>query len=1141
MDASNYFPFDVDPNLISVYIGRVISLDPDFGSNGILYVDIFDPDDTDLDKGSRHSNQATASYAVRSCYNAWENPPEIKSKTQFDGAMNFTSSGDFHLRNYCFDMVTQTWFMTVSTLLNMFGIVNVPPVMVSLDTTPFPGQAVSVNVSVAAKEVVNESIESCLRDLKSDITPSTPNICSLDDVKNSINSSRTRSLRSSSDTSKDPVVKIIKSIVNPIVGILDVSVKPFIEFIECTDILLQIYSKNLDNIENILFPITQFAQIKDDGFVKNPEPLSALAVKDSLREKINEFKNKVESSIDEIKNTILDKVIEVVYNPIANLYMMVDSKIQDVITPIKKKVVELIGNYVKDPLSQLTGLISMAVQPVVSSLPTIVQLVVKLALKKLLQVLLGLPIKTILNTIIDAIESLLNSAVEKLETMVGEVISTAINTLIIPLISKIQKTLMAQTPLFQVDKLKEKLLKILNNEESFPKIYIGEDAVKPYKEFIEIDWSKPNELKAMLLALLVGLPSQLLDGGVNIQKYTENLNIFTDYNVLDKIQGCSLKNLLDEDIFIDVMNKSGEIVKETISPNGDLKEGTLYDKNGNLTNNELSYKKFSSKEEFLPVFESMHHPIMEEAVLGTSGTLFEKSVPQPWITNNVAYIDVPDGDKTTRYISYYNKDGNVIGKDTIEYEKGKYITLESNKVYYSTTIPHLQVNENDPPVGEDLVPVVEEINGSIQAKVLEIPKTVKASENSQTRKTGDILYNDPTPNEGESSEKTFTELSQKYYQPKVPETITVNSMSNNIKSVLNNSVDLQNVVSIKTAFKDTDFYKCITKSGDPEDGFELKICEIIKDGDEEEKRERDNVSVQDTGSNITITLDSINNNIIIKVEKTHSPYPIIGSDIRVIITCSVSNDKVTSCAFTELKMPIEASDLPPIPGTNPSKWPTDNNIIITGTHNVPDSTSTDYYTWMVSSVSPDETATELKDVVDEESSNNQLVDILTNVVQAIGQDEGFNVDALFNVTTSKALSSFGEITDAVSSVDSLISSTLERVDELQKVTTFIDKIAEVGDKVKDIADTAGPALEATAKAASAVAIQSCSMSQSATGKDFSFNSGDNYDLSTTSEARSQLPWCKELNREQFLEPNCKVLIMAVGAGKNNLYVIDILT
>ena len=65
MDVKDYFPYDVDPNLISVYIGRVISLDPNFSSNGILYVDIYDPDDTDLDKGAKQSNQAKASFAVR--------------------------------------------------------------------------------------------------------------------------------------------------------------------------------------------------------------------------------------------------------------------------------------------------------------------------------------------------------------------------------------------------------------------------------------------------------------------------------------------------------------------------------------------------------------------------------------------------------------------------------------------------------------------------------------------------------------------------------------------------------------------------------------------------------------------------------------------------------------------------------------------------------------------------------------------------------------------------------------------------------------------------------------------------------------------------------------------------------------------
>ena len=182
-----------------------------------------------------------------------------------------------------------------------------------------------------------------------------------------------------------------------------------------------------------------------------------------------------------------------------------------------------------------------------------------------------------------------------------------------------------------------------------------------------------------------------------------------------------------------------------------------------------------------------------------------------------------------------------------------------------------------------------------------------------------------------------------------------------------------------------------------------------------------------------------------------------------------------------------------------------------------------------------------KKIRNTDSITEQMSNMFVHTVQAMGQSEGFNAKALFNAVTGKAVSEVGKVADVISNVDSVISSTLERVDDLKKVDEFIDKISEVGSKIKDIADTAGPALEATAKAASALAIQSCSMSQSASGKDFSFNSGSNYDLLTTTEARSQLPWCKELNREQFLEPNCKVLLMAVGAGKSNLYVIDILT
>lgn len=1122
MDVKDYFPYDVDPNLISVYIGRVISLDPNFSSNGILYVDIYDPDDTDLDKGAKQSNQAKASFAVRSCYNAWENPPEIKSKTQFDGAMSFTSSGDFHLRNYCFDMYTFTWIMQVSTILNIIFPVmpNVPPPMISLDTTPFPGQAVAINVSVAAKEVVNESIQSCLQNLTSSTNPSAPSIVSLDEVKRLVNP--TFGLLRSSNPSNDPVVKVVKAIVDPIKTIANVAIKPYLEFLECINLLLDFYATNLNTIENITFPITQFAVINDDGTATTPESLSPLAIKESLQEKINAFSTEIQNNLNTLIGDIINKIVELVYNPVASLYSMVDSKIQDIVVPIKNKIVGLIGNYVKEPLSQLTGLIAMAIQPIISSLPTIVQLIVKLALKKLLQVLLGLPIKVILGAITSAIESVLNGAVSKIQSMINELICTSINSLINPIIGGIQESFIKVIPDFNMDDIKNYLISMNKDASKFPLIYLGTDAVKPYKSFNEINWSDPAELKAMIVALIEevkkrGSSSPSIPSGVTV---TENKTEI--YRVGNEPQGAKQKSLAA------VTVTTGSETPFSIDVDEDLKEGTLSD------GSELFYQKFSSKEEFMPYFEQVHIPCTEPAEIGKENTIFEKSVPEVWITNGVAYLDVQDGDTKLRYVTYYNKDGQTIGVQTVVCSDGSTKTLTPNAVYYSTTIPHVKKNENDPPVGEDLVPVVE--NGEL--KQVFVPITVKDRDVREDADLGDPLYEDI---DIDRTHKTFKELTKKYYQVLVPRTIDLNEFSKNIIDELNKSEQPLDVVSISDLnfiFTSTEFYKCMLKS----DNYSYSIVEeqIVDDSVDPPVKERvlrsDIPDIQDTNFSTSRTDGEVGQKILkFTLSVGQSPLT-IGSSLLIEIEGIVdtSTHKLTTCEFKTLKMPIPSSPLP----VNPSY----NNVLLTGTVEEADSTSTEYYCWMTSKIETrDVQPTEINNTRNIDSITEQMSNMFVHTVQAMGQSEGFNAKSLFNAVTGKAVSEVGKVADVISGVDSVISSTLERVDDLKKVDAFIDKISDVGSKIKDIADTAGPALEATAKAASALAIQSCSMSQSASGKDFSFNSGNNYDLLTTTEARSQLPWCKELNREQFLEPNCKVLLMAVGAGKSNLYVIDILT
>ena len=1122
MDVKDYFPYDVDPNLISVYIGRVISLDPNFSSNGILYVDIYDPDDTDLDKGAKQSNQAKASFAVRSCYNAWENPPEIKSKTQFDGAMSFTSSGDFHLRNYCFDMYTFTWIMQVSTILNIIFPVmpNVPPPMISLDTTPFPGQAVAINVSVAAKEVVNESIQSCLQNLTSSTNPSAPSIVSLEEVKRLVNP--TFGLLRSSNPSNDPVVKVVKAIVDPIKTIANVAIKPYLEFLECINLLLDFYATNLTTIENITFPITQFAVINDDGTATTPESLSPLAIKESLQEKINAFSTEIQDNLNTLIGDIINKIVELVYNPVASLYSMVDSKIQDIVVPIKNKIVGLIGNYVKEPLSQLTGLIAMAIQPIISSLPTIVQLIVKLAIKKLLQVLLGLPIKVMLGAITSAIEAVLNGAVSKIQSMISELICTSINSLINPIIGGIQESFIKVIPDFNMDDIKNYLISMNKDASKFPLIYLGTDAVKPYKSFDEINWSDPAELKAMIVTLIEEVKKRGSSAPIIPSDVTVTENKTEIYRVGNEPQGAKQKSLAT------ITVTTGSETPSSIPEGENLKEGTI---NGNT---ELFYQKFSSKEEFMPYFEQVHKPCTEPAEVGKENTIFEKSVPEVWITNGVAYLDVQDGDTKLRYVTYYNKDGQTIGVQTVVCADGSTKTLTPNAVYYSTTIPHVKKNENDPPVGEDLVPLVE--NGEL--KQVFVPVTVKDRDVREDADLGDPLYKDI---DIDCTPKTFKELTKKYYQVLVPRTLDLNEFSKDIINKLNNSGEPLDTIStgnISLIFKNTEFYRCMRKSGN----YSYSIVEeqIVDDSVNPPVKERvlrsEIPSIANSNFSILRTDGEVGQKILkFTLSVGQSPLT-IGSSLLIEIEGIVdtSTHKLTTCEFKTLKMPIPSSPLP----VNPSY----NNVLLTGTVEEADSTSTEYYCWMTSKI-------ETRPVLPEEINNTRNTDSITeqmsnmfvHTVQAMGQSEGFNAKALFSAVTGKAVSEVGKVADVISNVDSVISSTLERVDDLKKVDAFIDKISEVGSKIKDIADTAGPALEATAKSASALAIQSCSMSQSASGKDFSFNSGSNYDLLTTTEARSQLPWCKELNREQFLEPNCKVLLMAVGAGKSNLYVIDILT
>ena len=494
-----------------------------------------------------------------------------------------------------------TWFMTVSTALNAIGIVNVPPVLVGLDTTPFPGKAVAVNVSLAAKEVVEEAIDDSLRDLTASNSGSSSSNRS---TRRSVGSSSVKpnlqivkqklaqknsgvQLRNTRSTdTNDVIADIIHKITDPIRGILDKAFAPYYQFINCINLLFQIYEKQLDAIEEITWPITTFSNISSaTGLSSGSDIATKLALKNKLKSKIKDFSDSIPKDL--IPSDMLDTVYSALYEPLNYMYQTVSDTIGDIVNPIKNKITGIITTYVKEPLSTLISFISMAIQPAISSLPSFIQVIVKLALKKLLKVLLGTPIKFILSKVISPIEKLIDKAAKAMKNKVMEVFSSAINAVIKPLIKPIQTAITEMIPSFDMDYIEKRLTDIRDGVEEFPDIYVGVDPLHPYKKFVDINWSDSNEVACMIRSLIedAGIPTSYTPSVIELTKVVESISFQDDSSPTPP------KDPEDGPDAPEIPDDPDPVPKEDPNPTYIL-------------------KKFESKEEFMPFFIQMHPPVM---------------------------------------------------------------------------------------------------------------------------------------------------------------------------------------------------------------------------------------------------------------------------------------------------------------------------------------------------------------------------------------------------------------------------------------------------------------------------------------------------------------------------------------------------
>lgn len=1191
LDLKSLFPDAIDPNAISIFEGRIVNIPDSFQDDGILYVDITDPNDSNVENGKKRAYQARSSNIMLNYYNAWDSPPEIKFKSRFSGSMSATTSGDFHLRNYCFDMVTQTWFMTVSTALNTLGIVNVPPVMVSLDLTPFPGQAVAVNLAPTAEEVMNKSISNALRDLKTDKdTSGSVPIPSKDDIKSALQSTRFMMLRSSSNGTADMIVEAVKSIAKMISGklgdLIDQLLRDFTTFFLCIDKIFKIYKKY---VNNSTFPVTQYAKVLSNGELEVPDPEELADLKSSIGDKLDEFssfandiKEKITTSIDEF---ISEKIVDVIYEPISILFSTIESTITSITDPIKIKLVEIIESSVKTPLSKITSILSNAVQPIIASLPTIVQLIVKLAMDKLLNLIMGKPVEFLLKAVVDPITGMIDKAVDFVMGKINDIISMAFGTLIRPVLDLIAKGLSKLTlPTGFVDKFSDLLDQYLSGERELPKFNItqklnrvtGElsgklENLDEYNEYItipeeikvgikDLDWSNPEHIKVFLVTMF---------------------SVTSEENTRSSLR--SLKNNSDDnqEISTFVIEDHNIYGANTANPSG-------YSPSDFSNFGSYNYEEFDKKsimDLFLQRFEEVLIDVKTTDYNLNNGTPNEDEKPdleiKTWQTNNYKYAEFDD----TLYL--IGNGDTLLGDDGLSY------ITEDTVFYLATKIEHKSnldesmdkylvfddrnANNNDTDVGEDLV--LEIKNGNPQ----KLTKVKKDDGSQNIKNKGKKLYKYKSNSlfksayqitiPDSSKEYIFDDLIENYFAPirecgysedgvikecntqnrdEFKQSVDGNQNPNFIWKLEGNGYTNWNTSYFKKVIMSQDNWKnniFTSTSGISLDEFTFNNASISRNPHSPLFYKK---YINSEGEEKTVKMDSSDSDYVEK-------FFVIKNTLN---ECLLYNGKSNFYSASYLKENTPRGIQYKLLIDSKSNGEDDQQVTITSitklsepksfSKKFKDVASGKYFAWTQLTNKNEvfeETQTRgllARNNSDEDSSDNndekfdKLVDIFSKVMNVIGQDGNLDLNIVFGSQINNILEPLSQLSSSLSNIDSVINPVLEMVDGLKDISSIAGKVGEIASKVNDIADTSGPIMEATAKAASAVALQSCSMSQSASGKDFSFSSGDEYSLSTTSESKSQLPYCKSVSKEKLLNVGDKCLVLSIGGGKGNLMVIDIM-
>ena len=428
MSVAEQMAREIKQSPLSVYIGRIVNLPDGYRENGMIYVDINTLDgDIKSPKTKKDSSddwnekvnlemegfgyrKAVLSRTLLSAVNLWENPPT----NYYKGSL--TGMGSITISNYMFDPLTMTWISTVSTALNAIGVVNIPPIFVSLSETGVPSPQTNVDVGQIVEDSFSNAINS-MTDLMSpggqnSVLPTIDVQDLLSGIKDSIGGILEKSLSSALGSGLG--MESLYGSINGVGSMLSMLTSQTSSITELLPSLKDMYGyQELLNKRDVL---KESLTPKEGEIVKKIE-----ALEDSEKALLAALKGQVTGAVTQQVQKIKAEIMKVIMGIVSPITQKLANLYNDAIENIRSQIKSVIDKHLAPPLrkvkKKLVRIVSEILMPVIQKLPGPARLAASLAIKPVLSKLIGKLVGFITDKVKEKIRSLFDKGKDKLVEM----------------------------------------------------------------------------------------------------------------------------------------------------------------------------------------------------------------------------------------------------------------------------------------------------------------------------------------------------------------------------------------------------------------------------------------------------------------------------------------------------------------------------------------------------------------------------------------------------------------------------------------------------------------------------------------------------------------------------------------------------